>query len=184
LSNWRTGICLQQIFSDFPKHLKLIRWTGAFMSFALCWSLASARAEFGTDLLPTLVCSVWLPTPRYTRWWELPHKSSCLCTPAKCADAGLWGSVTPVLLGPECKAMPTGSGCHHCQSSCTPCLDLCDQGSALTTRLAVPTGATWLCLCLLFTFPVVTWNSGSLAKEVGHLRATGTHAIVKNAEVI
>lgn len=27
LSNGRSGICLQQIFSDFPKHLKLIRWT-------------------------------------------------------------------------------------------------------------------------------------------------------------
>lgn len=30
LSNWRPEICLQQIFSDFPQHLTLIRWAGAF----------------------------------------------------------------------------------------------------------------------------------------------------------
>lgn len=49
--NWRPGICLRQIFSDFPKHLKLIRWTGAFLRLPLCWRLTPASTGLGTGSL-------------------------------------------------------------------------------------------------------------------------------------
>ena len=47
MPNGSSGIRLQHISSDFPKRLKLIRWTRAFESLSLGGNLTLARAGFG-----------------------------------------------------------------------------------------------------------------------------------------
>lgn len=78
MSNWRPGICLQQIFSDFPKRLELIRWTGASSSLPLRGAPTPARL----GLAQGFSHGYW-PAPC---GWGF---SSCFPTSAKCADAWL-----------------------------------------------------------------------------------------------
>lgn len=71
MSNWRSEIRLQQIFSDFPQHLTLIRWAGAFA--ACLWAGISPTGLSLASLPKTprvshavLACHACLPAPRHT----------------------------------------------------------------------------------------------------------------------
>ena len=72
MPNGSSGIRLQHISSDFPKHLKLIRWTRAFESLSLGGNLTPARAGFGK---PTAGVPGFLPPP-----WSVTRLPTMLAT--------------------------------------------------------------------------------------------------------